>query len=273
MAIFMSEPTPTRSSTSNGSFGKISCSTYGIKEAGRIVAAHAERRLRQVVRAEAEELGDRRDLVGRQGAARDLDHRADQVRELHALLLHHFHRRAAHDLLLVRELLHVAHERDHDLRLHLDAALLHVRRGFKDRARLHLGDLREDDAQTATAEAEHRVEFVQTFHPCMDLLVADAHLCGEFTLCLLIVRHELMQRRIDRTDRHRPAVHRLEDPLEVLTLQRQQLCQGALRASSVSARIISRIGPIFPSPKNMCSVRHRPIPSAPNAIALLAWSG
>ena len=31
--------------------------------------------------------------------------------------------------------------------------------------------------------------------------------------------------------------------------------------------------PIFPSPKNMCSVRHSPMPSAPKATAAAAWSG
>ena len=75
------------------------------QERTRVVARHAEAGLRQVVRAEAEELGRLRDLVGRQRAARDLDHRADQVIELHLLLGLHVARRLVHDLDLQVELL------------------------------------------------------------------------------------------------------------------------------------------------------------------------
>ena len=51
-----------------------------------VVAAVAERHLGQVVRAEAEERGVLGDLVGRQGAARHLDHRAELVVDLDARL-------------------------------------------------------------------------------------------------------------------------------------------------------------------------------------------
>ena len=40
--------------------------------------------------------------------------------------------------------------------------------------------------------------------------------------------------------------------------------RAALRPASSSARIIFRMATIRWSPKNMCSVRHRPMPSAPN---------
>ncbi len=49
-----------------------------------IVTAVAERHLREVVGAEAEEGGLLRDLVGRQGATRDLDHGAELVIERNA---------------------------------------------------------------------------------------------------------------------------------------------------------------------------------------------
>src|SRR5271170_4655546 len=49
------------------------------EETAGIVAAHAERSLRQIIRAEAEELRSLRDLIGGQRAARNLDHRADAV--------------------------------------------------------------------------------------------------------------------------------------------------------------------------------------------------
>ena len=46
-----------------------------------------------------------------------------------------------------------------------------------------------------------------------------------------------------------------------------------MRASSFSARIISRMAAMRSPSKNMCSVRHRPMPSAPNSRARLASAG
>ena len=54
-----------------------------------VVARHAERRLREVVRAEREEVRDLGDLVGAQRGARQLDHRPAEVLEPRRLLLHH----------------------------------------------------------------------------------------------------------------------------------------------------------------------------------------
>ena len=48
----------------------------GGQERAGIVAAHAERGLGEIVRAEAEELGFLGDLVGHDAGARDFDHRA-----------------------------------------------------------------------------------------------------------------------------------------------------------------------------------------------------
>ncbi len=62
-------------------------------------------------------------------------------------------------------------------------------------------------------------------------------------------------------------------PAKSLRWRGRSLARAAFLCSTVSARIISRIGPILPSPKNMCSVRQRPMPSAPKATALADWSG
>ena len=67
-------------------------------------------------------------------------------------------------------------------------------------------------------------------------------------------------------DRHRPALHRLEDALEVGALERQQLGQRLLARPPASPPGSSRASSPMWS-KNMCSVRHRPMPSAPKAIA------
>ncbi len=53
----------------------------------------------------------------------------------------------------------------------------------------------------------------------------------------------------------------------------RSLASAARRAASSSARIISRMARMRSSSKNICSVRHRPMPSAPNLIAARASAG
>ena len=131
-------------------------------------------------------------------------------------------------------------------------------------------DLGIDDAQPAAAVAEHRVELVQFLRRARAIVSArHADLLGQLGLRRGVVRQELVQRRIEQADRHRLAVHRAEQAVEVVALERQQLGQRLLAVRRASrARIISRNSSMWS--KNMCSVRHRPIPSAPKAIASAA---
>ncbi len=85
---------------------------------------------------------------------------------------------------------------------------------------------------------------------------------------LSLVRQELVERRIEQPDRDRQPGQRLEDALEVLLLHGQQM-RRAPRAAPPRprARIIRRTQGMRSSSKNMCSVRQRPMPSAPRARA------
>ena len=86
----------------NGSALKIFRFSYSLGELRVVVARKAHGGLRQIVGAEAEELGLLGDLVGGQRRARNLDHGADQVMQvLHAGLRQHFLGDADHDVLLV----------------------------------------------------------------------------------------------------------------------------------------------------------------------------
>ena len=91
---------------------------------------------------------------------------------------------------------------------------------------------------------------------------------------LLERRQELVQRRVEQADRDREAGHRLEDPLEVGLLDRaaagraRPAAPASSRAMIISCTTGSRSGAM-----NMCSVRQRPMPSAPNSRALAASSG
>ena len=101
-----------------------------------------------------------RDLVGGEGAARDFDHGADLVAELHLFFLLHFRRDAVDDGDLEIEFLLESDERNHDLGLHFDALLLDLRGGFENRARLRLGDLGIRDAETETISLQKELSAV-----------------------------------------------------------------------------------------------------------------
>ncbi len=113
------------------------------------------------------------------------------------------------------------------------------------------------------------IELVQFVDAVDDFLDRNVQLPREIHLRFLGVRQEFVQRRIEETDRGRKTFQRLEDAEEVLALIRQQLRQRVFAGmASVSARIISRIASMRLPSKNMCSVRVRPMPTAPNATAL-----
>src|SRR5439155_1394434 len=103
-----------------------------------VVAREAERRLREVVRAEGEEVRVLGDLVGADAGARELDHRPDEV--LHRLAL--FVRGRDRDCTQAVQLFGEADKRVHDLdERRLTGALLDRLRRPDDRAHLHLVDL------------------------------------------------------------------------------------------------------------------------------------
>ena len=136
----------------------------------------------------------------------------------------------------------MADQRDHDLRLELDALLRDVRRGLEDRPRLHDVDLGEEQSQAAAAQAKHRVRLAHRrdgLEQLALLLQLFLVLAGVFESRhldeqLLVARQELVQRRIDQADDDRVAVaslgvaHGAEDALEVAALEWQQLIERLL---------------------------------------------
>ena len=83
-----------------------------------------------------------------------------------------------------------------------------------------------EHAEPHAARAEHRVglrERVHAVERVLELLELVALLDpGAFDLLrqLLRIGDELVQRRVEEPDRHRQAGHRLEEPLEVVLLER-----------------------------------------------------
>src|SRR5207253_8797878 len=64
----------------------------------------------------------------------------------------------------------------------------------------------------------------------------DAQLLRQLILLIVLVRQELVQRRIERADRHRPALHGLKDAFEIAPLIRQQLVRSEEHTSELQSR-------------------------------------
>src|ERR1035437_2845398 len=224
-----------------------------------VVAREAHGGLGQVVGAEAEELGFLGDVAGGERGARNFDHGADHVLEFrHAGLAEHFLGNRHHYLLLILEFLDAADQRDHDFGDHLHALLEDLYDRFEDGARLHFGDLGIGDAETAAAVPQHGVELVEFFDALeqvgddgLEILDLGAELLvfgGQLALLLDIgvgqdgdVHHEvfalgeeLVERRIERADDHREAVHGGEEPGEIPALHGEELQQGLAAALFVA---------------------------------------
>ena len=188
-----------------------------------VVAAEPERGLRQIVCAKREEIRMSCDQICNKTRARQLDHGPDRVvlDLVQPLLVADPDHELAHDLQLVL----VVDERDHDLRVR---RLVHRLRRPHDRPDLHLVDLGVHDPEPAPARAEHRVLLrdplgrLQQLLELVQVVRALDPRALNLRRELRQVGQELVQRRVEQPDRHRQSLHRLEQTLEVLLLQRQQ---------------------------------------------------
>ena len=199
-----------------------------------VVAREAEGGLGEVVGSEAEELGLLGDLVGDQSGAGKLDHGADEVFDAVLLFGEDFLGDAADDVGLILHLLEGGGERNHDLRNDGDALLLELERGLDDGARLHLGDLRVGDAETAATVAEHGVllmQFLDAGEDDAQLLELGRAGLGELQLLdldekIFALGQELVERRIEGADGDRESLHGLEESGEVGALHGEQFLEG-----------------------------------------------
>ena len=75
-------------------------------------------------------------------------------------------------------------------------ALISSAADLEDGADLHLGHLGIGDAQPHAAMAHHGVGLVQLLAALLDVRTADAQGLGQLGLGGLVLRHELVQRRV-----------------------------------------------------------------------------
>ena len=141
-----------------------------------------------------------------------------------------------------------------------------------ERPHLHRVEAGLHDAEPHAARAEHRVVLAPRLggREQVGLLGRQARCVACLTRSSSTDGQELVQRRVEQPDGDGQPVHRLEDLRRSRSAGRRAAPRArppprpACRRGS-SARTIGRRS----SPRNMCSVRHRPMPSAPNSRALL----
>src|SRR5438552_10737164 len=126
-----------------------------------VVTREAPRGLRQVVRAEREELCSLSDPERGQGRARELDHRPDGDMQLDALALRDVRDYPVRLVADQVQLHQGADERHHDLHLGVTTRLDTGCGRFHDRPNLEGKKAWYDKAEPHSAQTEHRVGFVQ----------------------------------------------------------------------------------------------------------------
>ena len=222
IAIATSPPTVLSSIVSKGLLvDDAALHVAGQEAALGIVAGEAERRLGQIVRPEAEELGVGGDLAGGQAGRRQLDHRPDREHPPAEDPSHRALHRGAEDLELGCE----RDQRDHHLQSREIPLRGHLQGCFGDRPCLHLVNPAEMEPEPGAAGAEHRVDLLEV---ARDLEAVARELRGPVVPARLrrgelpledLGPDELVQRRIEEPDRDRQPVHREQDGHEVAALR------------------------------------------------------
>ena len=226
-----------------------------------VVAREAQRRLGEVVRAERAEVGELGDLVGPDAGARQLDHRAAQVLDRRLL-----GRDALGQLAQARELLAEADERVHDLDERRRRPCARRRRRRRARSPAPASRRSPGHCRPSRQPRVPSIGFASCSSPIRRRIVVRGR--------LLERGQELVQRRVEQADRDRearPSPRR--SPRSRTAAAGSSLSSAARRPASSRAMIISCTIGSRSWAMNMCSVRQRPMPSAPNSRALAASSG
>ena len=94
---------------------------------------------------------------------------------------------------------------------------------------------------------------------------------SKFLDVFFFCRNELMKRRIQETDSNRVTFQSFDTVLRSLPADMEELLQELLLFLLLfRSRSFHGMHRFCPSPKNICSVRQRPIPSAPSSTAFFS---
>jgi hypothetical protein len=156
-----------------------------------------------------------------------LDHGADHISELFAAFFLNGVSNCGNAVAQKIQLGLEPNQRDHDFQIDCVARFpLRIERGFKDRPRLHLVNLRIADPEPAAAMAQHGIGFRQRNRARPQFGGLRARSFRDLGDFFIGMRNEFVQRRIEQPDGDRQPLHDAEYFQEIAALHRQQLGDG-----------------------------------------------
>ena len=100
--------------------------------------------------------------------------------------------------------------------------------------------------ETYSTVAHHRVDLVQGFTPLLDFLDRDAKFAGDLLLLLLRLGNELVERRVEKAEYNRLAIHDLHGALDSGLHVRLEVSEGSLALHvSVAEDHLAKLGKRF----------------------------
>jgi len=131
------------------------------RKGSHIIPADTQGGLGEIISAKAEELGSASDASRHESGSWHLNHRSHGVGDSSLFVPQDFRGNRMDDLSLEIEFTAVADQWHHDLRSHPQTSFSHFQGLLKHSMRLHFGNLRISNPETATAVTEHRIKLVQ----------------------------------------------------------------------------------------------------------------
>ncbi|GAK50040.1 hypothetical protein U14_01265 [Candidatus Moduliflexus flocculans] len=117
-------------------------------------------------------------------------------------------------------------DRNHDFRIRFFAVFDQFGSGFENRPHLHFRHFRIRYAKTHAAMPHHGVAFVQALSAFIEFFGVNTKAFREFVAFSLLLRHEFVQRRVNRADCDREAVHRLQCAFDVVLHVWEEFVKG-----------------------------------------------
>ena len=199
-----------------------------VKELTGVVSGETESHLSEVIGTEGEEFSFFSDFVSSQSRSGDFYHSTDMVFHRGIVSLENLFGSLYDYALNVLQFLYVAYERYHDFGNNVETFLSYSQSSLDDSLRLHFCNFGISYGKTATSVTHHRVELVQTFYGSLKLFESQAHSLCKVSYLFVLVRYELVERRVKETDSNGSVTHCLVKTDKVLSLHRQNLSESFL---------------------------------------------
>jgi len=100
--------------------------------------------------------------------------------------------------------------------------LLELACGLENGPCLHYGNFRINYPKPATSVAKHRIDFVEGLNLVAEFFFRNTHICCKLLYFFVLVRKELVEWRVKRSDSYMVASHCFKDTDKILSLERKE---------------------------------------------------